>query len=95
MAEPFDDRQVDRFLQQMEARVAQMRQAADEEKVGSQVQLIVATKTVYGPTLIVGSPLRACSCLRTCTCPFCKWPSLQQPLTAPGSLLTPHSQPSI
>ena len=59
-AEPFDDRQVDRFLQQMEARVDQMRRAVDEKKVGSQVQSIVTTKTI--PTLFVGSPLRACSC---------------------------------
>ena len=35
MAEPFSDGQVDRFLQQMESKVDQMKQAAEEEKVSS------------------------------------------------------------
>ena len=35
VAEPFDVRQVGQFLQEMESRTAQMRRAADEEKVGS------------------------------------------------------------
>ena len=92
--EPFDDRQVDRFLQQMEARVAQRRQAVDEKKVGSQVQSIVTTKTI--PTLFVGSPLRACS-----RCVYLHLSILQVAVrSAPPPPLhqaasTPCSQPSI
>ena len=97
--EPFDDRQVDRFLQQMEARVAQMRQAIDEKKVGSQVQSIVTTKTI--PPCLWGALCVLVHVVYICTCLFCKWPSVQPPLppppppTAPGCLFTPYSQPSI
>ena len=35
VAEPFEVRQVGQFLQDMESRMAQMRRAAGEEKVGS------------------------------------------------------------
>lgn len=73
-AGPFGAGQVDRFLQEMESRVVQMRQAAEEEKVGS-------TSTVGCYTTKVLVPVHKCyyhvgeghAVVYSCTCSHSLW----------------------